>query len=288
MADLSISEAIALFDHSQTARGGNGPVGKWPLRVIEALRYVYDIDEAGLATPELKSKNGIIRGEWAAWRKGLDLRINPSYLDSLPAKERLPIASLILVHEGLHASSLDFQRLYDEVAARKLTVYYYRELSGPGVVNVLTGERVWIGNSKTFDVYKAMSRYLDKDQLVDYVLSIEIYTDRSYIDKDWIVNNFDNWGGMKNRWRKTKRLYVKILLPAASDTYYAARIVGILESIETKEEWEKMVAAVKEMSRGGSLRTLQVSFDSLLGDRNLASRIGQLERRWSLALTERP
>ena len=45
-------------------------------------------------------------------------------------------------------------------------------------MNVLTGKRVWIGKSESFDSFRAMSRYLEKHQLVDHVLSIRYYTAR--------------------------------------------------------------------------------------------------------------
>jgi hypothetical protein len=285
MAEVSISEAIALFDHSETARGAMGAVAKWPLRVVEKLRYLHDTDEAGFAQPQTKSKTGIVRGEWLEGREGYDLRVNPSYIKSLPEKDRLPAVSLILVHEGVHAFD-SFERLYDEMMARKVPIYYYRELSGQGVLNVLTGKRIWLGKSTHFDAYSQQSRYLDKDQLVDYVLSIDSYTGRSYIDAQWVLDNHNHWGGIKNRWAATKRLYVKILLPAARDTYFAAPILTILESIEAKAEWDKMIGAIKEVSRNGSLRTLQVSLDLLLGDRHHAARISHLERRWGTALTD--
>jgi hypothetical protein len=292
MADVSIYDAIALFEHSETARGAKGPVGKWPQRTVEALRYFHDIEEVGYAVTKSKSKGVTNKGKWKHGHDGFDLRLNSAYFSRLPKKDRLPAVSLVLVHEGVHAAmdhqDIDFQRLYEEMAARKLPILYYRELSGPGVVDTQTGRRVVLGKSDAFDEYHAMSEAMDKDQLVDYVLDIETYTKRSYLDEDWVVANFDHWGGMANRWPGTRRLYVKILLPVAGDTYYAARILGILESISSKQEWDKMINAIKATRADKSLWALQSSFESLLGDRSLSTRIGLLERRWGTALTERP
>jgi hypothetical protein len=288
MAEVSIAEAITLFDRSQTARGAMGAVAKWPLRVVERLRFLYDIEEIGLDTPTAKTEGGPPIGGWREGRQGYDLRVDPSYLKGLPEKERLPALSLILVHEGVHAT-IHFGRLYVELMARKLPIYYYRELSGPGVLNALTGKRVWLGKSTNFDEYRDQSRYLDKDQLVDYVLSADTYyTGPSYLDPQWIMDNHRNWGGLKNRWAATKRLYVQLLLPAAHSSHFAALVLDILESIETKEEWDAMIGAIKKAGRDGSLRSLQVSFDALVGDRDRAARISHLERRWGTRLTEWP
>src|SRR5262249_40143200 len=148
-----------------------------------------------------------VRGGYRANVRGFDLRISPDYVQRLPEQERLPFVSLVLVHEGVHATGiLAKQWLYDEMMGEKLAILYFRELAGPGVVNVLTGKRVWIGNSPNFDLYRTASDFLDKDQLVDYVLyhGGGLYSGPAYVTEDWIVDNLDNWGGLKNRWPPTK------------------------------------------------------------------------------------
>ena len=117
---------------------------------------------------------------------------------ALPEPQRLPFVSLVLVHEGVHATGiLSKQWLYDEMMGEKLSIYYFRELAGPGVVNVLTGKRVWAGQSEEFDLYRTASDFLNKDQLVDYVLyhGGGLYSGPAYVTEDWIVDNLDNWGG---------------------------------------------------------------------------------------------
>ena len=74
-------------------------------------------------------------------------------------------------------------------------------------------------------------------------------------------------------------LYVKKLLPYAYDTHYAVRILSILESIEAREEWNRMIRAIMKMGRDRTLRTLQVSFDAPLGGRDFAARVARLEQR---------
>src|SRR4051812_18127309 len=127
MADASIPEAIALFAHSETARGSKGAVAKWPQRVLERLRQLQADDEIGYE--DLPAK---IIGGWAGHRDGYDLALSPAYLRHLPAGERLPFLSLVLVHEAVHATDLlGYNWIYDEMMGRQLSVYYFRELAGP-------------------------------------------------------------------------------------------------------------------------------------------------------------
>src|SRR5262249_10937441 len=88
MADVSISEAIALFDNSETARGARGRVAKWPLRVVERLRFLHAVEEIQFIAPRTQTKAGIVVGEWEEGPDGLILRLNPSFFNHLPEKER--------------------------------------------------------------------------------------------------------------------------------------------------------------------------------------------------------
>jgi hypothetical protein len=289
MADVSISEAIALFDHSNTARGANGSVGTYPLLVIERLRYLHAIDEIGFVTPEDKKKRATQRGSYAEDRAGVDLRLNPSYVKRLPESERLAAVSLLLVHEGVHAL-LDWRkdrRLYEELMARKVPIYYYRELAGPGVLNVTTGTKVTLGSNAVTHLQQ-QSHYLDRDQLLDFTIDIATYQKDSYLDKKWIKDNLGLWGGLRNRWPSTRRLFVEKLLPSASDPYYGVAILEILESVESRQEWEPMIETIKKKSQSNSLRPLQIGFESLLGNKSLSGRIAALQRKWGTQLTELP
>jgi hypothetical protein len=287
MADVSLSEAISLFDNSDTARGAKGSVGKWPLVIVEKLRYLHAVDEVGFVLPD-KKKRATQKGSYLENRSGADLRINPDYLKRLPEKHRLAALSLVLVHEGTHAifDWSDGRRLFEELMARKVPIYYYRELLGPGVVNILTGKRVWLGSSDAMPHLEEQSRLLEREQLVDYTLDIGSYQKDSYLDEKWIKDNLGLWGGLGNRWASTRRLYVTKLLPVASDPYYAVAILEILESIQTNEEWKGMIEAIKKKSRDGSLRTLQIGFEGLLGSKAHTGRIASLQRKWGTQLTE--
>lgn len=286
MADVSMAEAVALFGGSQTATGGKGAVARWPQRVLEKLRYLSDTEEIGFVLPASREKRQINRGSWKEGRNGYDLRVNPEYLKRLPEKDRLAAVSVVLVHEGTHAVLGDsVPSLHEELLARKVPIYYYRELVGQGVVNPWTGHRVWLGSSHGVEHLREQSRYVDRDQLVDHTLAVRTY--HKLLDAKWIKDSKDLWGGLRNRWPSTRRLYVRTLLPVAADPYFGAVLLEVLESIESRPEWEAMLSAVKH-ENGGSLRKLQVHLDGVLGDRSLRMRIGRLEQKWKTPLTEVP
>jgi hypothetical protein len=276
-----IRDAILLFEYSETVRGGQGPVGKWPAKVLEVLWDLYKSNEIGFRVQRRKS----LRGTWRAGRAGYDLQLNPEYINGLPKKERLAALSLLVVHEGMHAT-VDFTKLYDELAARKLPIYYYRELSGPGVFNEAAdppqpGKQsgiIWIAPG-SFPEFQAQSDMLSKDQLLDYVLSIDTYTRSQYLDAKWIIDNLQLWGGLKNRWPSTRGLYIRVLAKTF-DPYYTAAILDIMESVERSEDWKEM------LNEAGPLHTIQLALDDLNTRRQFSSRIVQLEREWRVRLTE--
>src|SRR5439155_1511494 len=158
---------------------------------------------------------------------------------------------------------------------------------GPGVVNAETGERVLLGKSKTFDDIRAMSEALAKDQLVDFVLAFDVYTNDSYVKAAWVANNINNWGGVRNRRPGTKRLYVVKLLHAAYDPFYVGHVLTILESIGARDEWDAMIGQITG-DPAVTLQTLREGMGRLLGNPAQAARIRALERRWGAVLTDRP
>jgi hypothetical protein len=279
-----VSDAILLFQFSQTARSSAE-------RAPIVIRHLWDLfrrKEIGFF--DLGKPN--YRGSFKAGRPGFDLQINPHYIDKLHKNERLGSLSLLLVHEGVHAA-VNFKNLYSELAARILSIHYYRELSGPGVFNEANDPpqpgKQWgvirIAPSK-FPEFQEQSDALRREQLLDYVLSIETdtgktYTAPHYIDAQWVIDKLQLWGGLKNRWATTKGLYIR-LLAKTLDPHYAGAILEIMESVERREDW------MEAMKEAGALHTVQLALDELSTGHQFSARIVHLERKWGLRLTEEP
>lgn len=271
-----IAEGITLFRYSNTGLS-NGRAQD----VVRNLLDLYRRDEIGfhvLARPTL-------RGTWQQGRAGHDLRINTTYFNNLTPAVRLGRLSLLLVHEATHAT-VNFSKLYDEMAARMLPILYWRELSGPGVFNEANDPprpgqgssivRLAPGSLLEFD---EQDRALSRDQLIDDILAIRTYTRSSYITPQWIIDNLNNWRGLRNRWPQTRGLYVRLLAQSV-DTHFTRAIVDIMESINTQADWDAM------MANAGPLRSIQIALDDLSARPQFGGRIVALERRWRARLRE--
>lgn len=270
-----IRDAITLFQYSKTAAMGRGP------SVLATLQNLFKDDEVGFHAMRRKT----LRGQYLKGRDGYDLQVNPEFLMHLAPRERLAALSLVLVHEATHAT-VDFRKLYDELAARLLPVAYYRELSGAGVYNEAADPPVpgkpsgIIRISQvSFPEFQAQSDALKKDQLIDYILDNDTYTDSDYIDEQWVFENLTNWGGIGNRWPSTKALYINQI-----DTSYDPRVAGviltILESVKTHGEWTKVYDAID------SHRDLRHVLHQAKRNPQIAARIAALEAKWRVRLDE--
>ena len=271
-----IADAITLFRYSSTAQSNARAE-----TVVRNLSDLYRRNEIGFHVLARRS----LRGTWQAGRAGHDLRINTTYFNGLPAENRLGALSLLLVHEATHAT-VNFTKLYDEMAARMLPILYYRELPGPGVFNEASdppqpGRSSGIVrlSSSDFSEFEEQSEALRKEQLIDFILSIKTYTRPHYIDPQWIVSNLTHWRGLKNRWPNTRGVYIRLLAQSA-DTHFTRAIIDIMESIDKREDWNEM------MDAAGSLRSIQLALDDLSAQRQYGGRIVALERRWGALLRE--
>ncbi len=273
-----IRDAIQLFQYSRTAMAGG--------RAADVVRTLWRLEAAG----EIGfADRGAARrhGGWKEDREGFDLQVGINYIKSLPASERLGGLSLVLVHEGTHAA-VNFTRLLDEMAARLLSIHYYRELIGPGVFNEANdpprpGKPFGIVrlNPSRFESLRKQSDALKRDRLVDYILANKTYRKSSYVDAQWVVDHMSLWGGLANRPPATKGIYIHALAQSA-DRYHVVRILDIMESINSRPDWDAMMTAAKRLSR------LQLALDDLTTDRRLSDRIAALQRRWNVTLIEMP
>jgi hypothetical protein len=288
VADVNIAEAIQLFQYSNTARGQGGAVGDWPKKVLQNLWQLYGSQEIGYTQQPKKTT----WGSWLQDRPGYDLQINPDRINGLPENQRLGAVSLELVHEGAHAAtkfSKPSQLLYDELAARKLQIYYFQELSGPGVFNEASdppgpGKRteiIRLPTSGAFDRFRRQSEELKKDQLIDHLLEIDSYNNADYISADWVLTSLHNWGGVRNRWPNTKGVYIR-WLASKRDPFYGPAILEIMDSISRREDWNDM------MDAAGSLRAIQLTLEELAYNRRYAPQVAALQRRWRINLDDEP
>jgi hypothetical protein len=270
-----IRDAITLFQYSRTGQMGRGP------DVLKMLWDLFKRNEIGVE----KFGKKTLHGRWLKDRDGYDLRVNLEYLIHLAPRERFAALSLELVHEGTHAT-VDFHKLYDEMAARTLPIYYYRELSGPGVFNeaddppVASKQYGVIRISRVvFPEMEEQSHALQKDQLIDWLLAHGSYSDSDYIDDQWVLENLSNWGGLANRLPDTKSTYIDQL-----DTSYDPRapgtILNILESIKTRAEWTQVWDGIV------SHRALRHTLQQARVQRAIFARITALETRWKVRLIE--
>lgn len=278
MSTVDFTEAITLYQFSNTAKAGrSGP------RIVARLWDLLKQNEIGYRKP----KRSTVRGSFLANRASFDLRINPGYIDGLPDGQRLAAVSLLMVHEGVHASLGISDDIMDELQARKQSILYYRELLGPGVFNEHAdvpmpgrpsrGTIVKIPPG-SFSVFKEQSEHLNREQLIDYLFDIKSYRNK-FLKPKWIVDHLALWGGINNRQAETKGRYIK-RLAATYDAYYAGPILDIMMSVKTKADWDKM------MAKAGSVNTIQLALESLTGNRTRGAQIVELQRKWKIALTE--
>jgi hypothetical protein len=273
-----ISDGIMLFQYSNTGRQGGRAQA-----VTQILWGLYRRNEIGFHNLGPVS----LHGTWQV-RSGHDLRINTAYIDNLPSTARFGALSLLLVHESVHAT-VGFAMLYSEIAARMLPIHYFRELSGPGVFNEATDPPQPGQRTQTVRLppgcmpdYDKQSAVLSRDQLIDHVLSIKDYTTSAYLTPQWIIDNLANWHGLGNRRPRTRGLYIRVLAAHRADSYFTRAILDIMESVNTRADWDAM------MAESGSFRTIQIALDDLSAQSQYSQRVIALERRWGVHLRDEP
>ena len=132
-----------------------------------------------------------------------------------------------------------------------------------------------------------MIGYVDKDQLVDHLIGDREYSSKSHVNPQWVYATLDLWGGVKNRWPKTRRLYVIRLLNdfgTYTSPNSARHILRILKSINSQSEWNDMIADIN--TEFGSLQPLQSCFRVFRGDTVLLNDVLMLQQRWKTPLRD--
>jgi hypothetical protein len=233
MRTKRVDDAIKLYEKSRTGRGKGDP-SLSPLAVIVAkkLRRLFEDDEIGIALLR-KGRFGEAGEEW--WEH--DVRIaSISFWD---------IASLsnVLVHEAAHLCMF-LSSFEEEVRCRLLEMDYYSQLR----------HGIWLddGRSVRFVAYSIGDDpvrreyrygYYLKGQLIDVILNSGTYSDD--LTEKWVRANIYEWGGIANRWTTSKGHFIRVLAKRKDESgHNASLILRILESIEEKKHWDKMLLKV--------------------------------------------
>jgi len=217
--------------------------------------------------------------------------INLVYCADLYQLDIIQGLSLVIVHEGSHVTYKSEKQtnkvsnflLYNEMRAFLLEIEFFRELTSVGVKNPKTGrvERI----QSDFESRNIMIDYVDKDQLVDHLIWDRDYSSKSHVNAEWVFTTIDLWGGIKNRWPRTRKLYVIRLLNdfgTFTSPNSARHILRILRSIGSQSEWNEVIAEIK--SEFGSLEPLQSCFKAFVGDSVLLNDVLMLQKRWNTPL----
>jgi len=220
--------------------------------------------------------------------------INLVYCTDLDQIDIIQGLSLVLVHEASHVTyKLDKQAnkvvndflLFNEMRAFTLEIKFFRELAGEGIKNPATGKVVRIQGD--FEGRNILIGFVNKDQLADHLIVDREYSTKFHVNPEWVFATIDLWGGVKNRWPKTKRLYVVRLLNdfgTYTSPNAARHILRILRSIEARSEWDAMLADIN--TEFGSLQPLQSSFKAFRSDTVLLNDVLMLQQRWKTPLVE--
>jgi hypothetical protein len=212
----------------------------------------------------------------SARRAGPDIRVNVIHQNDLPA------IALNLAHEAGH---LVRRRplVEEEMLNRTLQASFYRDLTrGVSITSRETGGRVdAVATPATPGSYATQCRYLDRGELVDYVIRIRTYRDS--LTAAWIRNTLSWWGGCQNRWHFTRGHYIRVLATDSDVSSYPF-ILDVMESVLPRGAntagWTAMMQAAT--SEGGTMQHIRKALDRLTGHH--ARRVAALERDWNVTL----
>jgi hypothetical protein len=190
-----IDEAIDLFECSRTGKNASD---KGP-DIVSFLRRQAKSDQIQW-TPL-----GANLGESVDLNlDGPNIKINERFRFNVPA------TSIILAHEGLHRVINDHS-LDEEILSREVQDDYYQELT----IGVVCGK---LGTVRIVNIPKEFAdlrSWRAKDQLIDYVLSMNIYLQK--LTSGWVRQNITKFGGLRNRWATTRGNYIRLLAARPDD-----------------------------------------------------------------------
>ncbi len=214
MAELNGKEAlriaIGLFRANAESKSADGAPVLMKLEEGARLGKILFEDLGGLEG-ETNIRTGVIRmGE---------------YLIDDPAK-----LSMWLVHEGFHAAakrgSLEID---EEIGSRILQARYWQSLMS-GVT--FEGKKYTLKSGTLLEMHY-------KNRILDWVLTMPDYTNtKGFLTARWIIAHIQQWGGLANREKNTRQMYIAELMkpPSLTELAPGARAVfDILRSAPLAE-----------------------------------------------------
>lgn len=155
-----------------------------------------------------------------------------------------PTAALVMAHEAVHLVEKMANEIDEELACREfdcdmiteiMTGIPYTDAAGRKHTAQITG-------GPLFKRYNEQVMYQKANQLIDTVLALPIYA--KHLDKDWVVKNLHNWGGLSNRWATSLGHYVRVLADGYVVTpTHLPQFVEVLEAIPASH-WSQAKAAM--------------------------------------------
>lgn len=274
----SLYDAINAFKYSATGqgkatiRGQPSYINRYrqlASRVVDKLWALYSEDEIGREKLDVRgvSRHGI--SSWGRYDIAVDKHL-----------ANLGEVSSVLVHEAVHLLSCQRPYVEQEMLCRTLQVLYYRDLiKGVTITSKQTGKNINVRihpNSDVLDLAK-MDKYYTRGQLVDYVLTFKEY--RKSLKADWVKKSILWWGGIRNRWFKTRGYYMRTLA-AEGRSANADLILKIMESVPARHatDWGTMWKAATE--EGGSVAQIERAWHRAHSNPLLRKRMDAVKRTW--------
>ena len=245
-----IWNAASMFFASPTGRQQRGEAAVRALagRVVNRLKHEIVDDEVAFCKTDAATA-GFSRKGRSGWFRN-NIVVSNRYANDLTA------TSLILVHEATHLT-MSRTLIEEELWCRTMECYYLDDLT----FSTARWDYPTHGGRRAaaakFNPVGHPSPYLrDKveewtafagDQLLDYILKVKEYSDS--LEADWVRENIDVYGGIANRTRETKDLYIKVL--ARSGGVEDARLIlKILQSVPARNraEWVVVTGGIGGMA----------------------------------------
>ncbi len=291
--DTRIWEAASMFISSPTGRGqrGNPRQRSLATQVVRKLQNLISEDEIGFSNLDANTY-GVSYEGIASWGRN-DIQVTNILRSDIAG------TSIVLVHEGTHLV-IDRHYVQEELDCRTLEILYFEDLAytptrwlyqtrNGGTATSVQLNPATLSGAPYLQGLDYQRTLLGRDQLVDYVLSMSEYSDS--VRTDWVRQNFNNWGGIGNRWPSSQGVFIRRLASDGGELN-AAFIVRILLSVShtRRDVWDYLVRMAGGLDR---LRSVLSSIRRRLSDGRLiidghytweAGQLSNLEVIWRVRL----